>query len=156
MPNYTTTTKLKARFEDDDAVAALTDTLGISGSPDEDVLTEVVHDAEGEIDSYLAVRYLVPVDVASHTVLANRLNSLALDIAVVNLLERGDQVSEAQQRRRDRATAYLEKLSTGELLLPSATTLTTTTTNEPLVAFGTAGDGDNTLRVFTRDTQRGV
>jgi hypothetical protein len=27
MPNYTTTTKLKARFENDEAVAALTDTL---------------------------------------------------------------------------------------------------------------------------------
>lgn len=156
MPNYTTTAQLKARFEDDEAVAALTDTLESSGAPDETVLTEVVNDAEGEIDSYLAVRYLVPVDVASHTVLANRMNSLALDIAVVNLLERGDQVSEAQQRRRDRATAYLEKLSAGELLLPSATTLTTTTTNEPLVAYGTAGDGDSSLRLFSRETQDGV
>lgn len=156
MPNYTTTTKLKARFEDDDAVAALTDTLKQTGAPDETVLAEVVDDAEGEIDSYLAVRYLVPVDVASHAVLANRMNSLALDIAVVNLLERGDQVSEAQQRRRDRATAYLEKLSTGELLLPSAVTLTTTTTNEPLVAFGTAGTGDTSDRLFSRRTQSGV
>jgi phage gp36-like protein len=156
MPNYTTTTKLKARFEDDEAVAALTDTLDQTGAPDETVLAEVINDAEGEIDSYLAPRYLIPVDVASHTVLANRMNSLALDIAVVNLLERGDQVSEAQQRRRDRATTYLEKLSKGELLLPSATTLTTTTTNEPLVAYGTAGDGDDTRRLFSRDTQDGV
>jgi phage gp36-like protein len=156
MPNYTTTAKLKARFEDEEEVAALTDTLAETGAPDETVLAEVIADAEGEIDSYLAVRYLVPVVVSGHTVLANRLNSLALDIAVVNLLERGHQVSEAQQRRRDRATTYLEKLSVGELLLPSATTLTTTTTNEPLIAYGTAGTGDDTNRLFSRTTQDGV
>ena len=156
MPNYTTTTKLKARFEDDEAVAALTDTLDSTGAPDEAVLAEVIADAEGEIDSYLAVRYKVPVSVSSDSVLANRLISLTLDIATVNLLERGDQVSEAQQRRRDRATAYLEKLSTGELLLPSAATLTTTETKEPLVAYGTAGTGDDSDRLFSRATQDGV
>jgi phage gp36-like protein len=156
MPNYTTTTKLKARFENDEAVAALTDTLEETGAPDDTVLTEVVNDAEGVIDSYLAVIYQVPVDVSSDTVLGNRLDSLALDIAANNLLERGDQVSEAKQRRHDRAIEYLEKLSKGELVLPSAATLASTDTRDPTVSYGTAGTSDDSVRLFSRATQDGL
>ncbi len=154
--SYTTNAKLKARFENDEAVAALTDTLEETGAPDEAVLTEVREDADGIVDSYLAVRYQVPITTTGHTVLENRLDSLTLDIAANNLLERGDQVSEAKQRRHDRAIAYLEKVSEGKLDLPVGATLASTDSRDPLIAYGGPGTSSDSKRIFTRDTTEGL
>ena len=91
MGNYASTTELKARFEDDSAVAYLTDTSD-SGVPDEDVLEEVITAAESELNSYLARKYLIPIDTSSDSGLRYNLRSWTLDLAVAKLHGRNNYI----------------------------------------------------------------
>ena len=155
MGNYATTAQLKARFEDDTAVAHLTDSA-TTGSPDDDVLTEVVNHAEGQMDSYFARRFAVPVDVSSDTVLAAMLKSVALDLAVYHLLVRGGVVTEPKLVAHDKALAWLKDVAKGEAVLPSADEPATTTTRENIFAWGTAGETDSSQRKFSRAAQESL
>ncbi len=154
MGNYATTADLEARFENDSAVAHLTDTWE-TGTPDDDVLAEVLNYAEGTIDSHLAQQYLVPVDVSGSAVLAAQLKSVALDIAVRHLITRHGKVPESKEAAYDDALAWLLLISERKLQLPSAAALPSTATRDPLFQYGTAGDSSDSLRKFTRATQRG-
>ncbi len=151
MGNYGVNADLKARFEDDAELAALTDTEE-SGAPDEAVLTEVWDDAEGQVDSYAAVLYLVPLDVAN-TVVAARIKSVTADLAAWALLNRGDVVSDAKQRSYEAAIEWLKRLANGEVRIPSPTTASSTTSRETLSNWGTAGATTDSKRLFTRGTQ---
>lgn len=152
MGNYATIAQLKTRFEDDEALAHVTHNED-AGTADTAVLTEALNNAEGYIDSALAKRYEVPVDVSLDDVVAARLKSIALDIAVHNLVTGTDFESEAKQRAYDDAKEWLKAVAKGEWLLPSATTLATTATDDPLIAYGTAGESDSSKRLFSRATQ---
>lgn len=151
MGNYGANSDLKARFEDDAELAALTDTEE-SGTPDEDVLTEVWNDAEGQVDSYAAVLYLVPLDVTD-AVVAARVKSVTADLAAWALLNRGDVVSDAKQRSYEAAIEWLKMLARGEVRIPSPTTASSTTSRDTLSAWGTAGTTTDSKRLFTRATQ---
>lgn len=153
MGNYATTADLKARFESDRNVAFITDTAE-SGVPDEDVLNEVINHAEGQVDAYCNMRFKVPLDVAGSTSLAAMMRSVTLDIAEYHLLARGRNVSEVTTALHDKAIAWLEKISAGEVMLPSPETEPTTTARTPLIAFGTANTtSDSSRRIMTRETQ---
>lgn len=154
MGNYATTTQLIARFESSEDLAHLTNSED-TGAADTDVLDEVINDAEGQIDSYLAKRYLIPVDVDSDTVLANRMKSLTLDLAVHKLCTHGDMVSEAKQSAHDTTIDYLKELAKGTVLLPSAGALSPTATDEPAARWGTAGAviSGTDQRMFSRASQ---
>lgn len=148
MPNYATTAELTARFEDDATVAHLTDTPG--GSIDTAVLTEVLEGAESEINSYLAKRYLVPVVVSSDTGLAQVLKGKTLDLAQYYLLARGDLVSEAKTALRDNVVQWCKDIAKGVIVLPAASTPTSTASRSPVVDYG-YGDADaDSSRVFNR------
>jgi phage gp36-like protein len=149
--NYGVNADLKARFEGDAELSALTDTEE-SGVPDEDVLTEVWDDAEGQVDSYAAVLYLVPLDV-TNAVVAARVKSVTADLAAWALLNRGDVVPDAKQRSYEAAIEWLKMLAKGEVRVPSPTTASTTTSRAPLSDWGTAGTTTDSKRVFTRATQ---
>jgi len=135
-------------------LAHLTDSVD-DGAASTAVLEEVIDDAEGEINSYLGERYLVPVDVATYTNVAPRLKSLTLDMAVWRLCVRGDLVSEVKRTAHEDAIAYLEKLAEGKLTLPSAVTLPVTGSEGDGAAWGTSGSAvsGTTQRIFDRDTQ---
>jgi len=148
MGNYATNTQLKARFENDAAVAFLTDT-GSTGVPDEDVLTEVIGNAEGLIDSYAAKRYAVPLDVSSDTVLAGMLKSATLDIAVYKLLKRGDLVPQVKRDDYEATLEWLKDLSAGRAVMPAAATPASTSSNDPAPSEGTAATGTASDRVFS-------
>ena len=66
--------------------------------------------ADGEIHSYLAIRYAVPVDPAP-----SRLVAVALDIARYRLYD--DVVPEAVQARYDAATKWLRDIANGRAVL---------------------------------------
>ena len=155
MGNYASTTDLTARFESDADVAHLTDTAD-SGSPDTDVLNEVIDHAEGQVDSYVTRRYLVPVAVADHTGLAAMMKSVTLDLAQFHLYARGHQQSEPTTALHDKAIEWLRDVSKGVVILPSPDTEPATASREPDAAFGTAGTGDDTSRIFSRDTQNAL
>lgn len=151
MGNYGVNADLKARFEGDAELSALTDTEE-SGVPDEDVLTEVWNDAEGQVDSYAAVLYLVPLSVTD-SVVAARVKSVTADLAAWALLNRGDVVSDAKQRSYEAAIEWLKMLAKGEVRIPSPSTASTTTSRAPLSKWGTAGTTTDSNRLFTRATK---
>ena len=160
MGNYHTNADLKARFPDDAAVAQLTgsDTAD-SGTPDEDVLTEVVNGTEGKVESHIAKRYLVPVAVADHTTLAAHMKSLCLDISVYELMKNGGGVvPEAIEKAKDSALEWCVSISKGLAVLPTPDTEASTLSNEPQSGYdiGATGDADKQNRVFTRGTMAGL
>lgn len=152
MGNYASRAELQARFSDDAEVAHLTDSED-TGTPDTAVLDEVIEDAEAEIESYAAMRYEVPLDVGGDTGLAARIKSLTLDLAVAKLHDRSGNVPEPNETARTRALEWLDKLSTGKIVLPSARTEATTVSREPRVTWGTAATGTRSQRLFSRETQ---
>lgn len=155
MGNYASSSDLKARFEDDTEVAYLTNTAA-SGTPDEDVITECINYAEGLIDSHVGMRYAIPVTVSSDAVLAAMLKSAALDLAVYHLRQRGDVMPTTAKDAHDKVMAWLDRISKGEVLLPSAATIASTASREPMVLYGTAGTGDDSNRLFSRATQENI
>jgi len=150
--NYATSAEVKARFDNDAELAALTDNEE-NGVADEAVITEVLDDAEGEVDSYVGVRYKIPYDTTKSAVVKARLKSVTLDLAVWRLLIRGDVISDPKQQSRDMAIEYLKALAVGDVVLPQTDTPETTDSREPLVAYGTAGTSSSSARLFSRSTQ---
>lgn len=89
------------------------------GSADTAVVDEARVAAEGELDSYLAVRHSVPVDVTAHPELVGLLKSAALDLAEYRLRLRRPPVSEDARRRRDQTVEWLRLIGNGTIALPS-------------------------------------
>lgn len=156
MGNYHTNADLKARFPDDAAVAQLTGTTSAeTGVPDEDVLTEIVNGTEGIVDSYINVKWSVPVAVADHTTLAAHMKSMCLDISVYRLMkDGGGVVPTAVKDAYDAAIAWCRDVAAGKVNLPSPDTEASTDSNEPQSVYDIAatGDADKQNRVFTRST----
>lgn len=151
MGNYASTSELEARFDGDAEMASLTDNKD-AGTADTTVLDEVIDDAEGVIDSYAAVRYLVPVDLAD-TRVAARMKSATLDLAVWRLHVRTRSMPEPVQVARDGVLDWLKALSKGEAVLPQPATASTTSARETLADWGTAGTSSISNRLFSRATQ---
>lgn len=147
---------LVARFENDDEVIRLTDGTE-AGAIDYDVVDEVLDDAEGEVNSYLATRVAIPVDTTGETVLAARLKSVVLDIAQYKLISRKGVVSEPKRMLHDNAILWLQNVSTGKAELPTAGPLSGPDTIDPVADWGTGeGSQSTSQRVFTRDAQKYV
>lgn len=153
MGDYATVAQLSARFEDVSALAHLTynEEAGVS---DDDVLTSFIDESEGFINSYLAARYAIPVNVATDTRLANFLRGLTLDLAEFNLLSGSDQVSEAKTKKYDRVIEWLIKFAEGKVQLPADSPPATTVSRGARMAWG-SGDAEvdvegATTRQFTR------
>lgn len=151
MGNYGVNADLEARFEGPAELAALTDNEE-NGIADQAVLTEVWNDAEGQVDSYAGMLYLVPLDVTD-TVVAARIKSVTADVAAWALLNRGDVVSEAKQRSYEAAIKWLEKLAKGEVQVPQPTTPASTGSRDTVSDWGTAGTTTASKRLFSRATQ---
>jgi len=100
----------------------LTDDVG-SGTADEAKVTEARVAAEGEVNSYLARRYAVPVDVANHPEVAGLLRSVTVDLAEVRLRLRKPPMHADFVRRRADAIAWLERVASGTVRLPSVAEL---------------------------------
>lgn len=159
MGNYATAADLLERFESDEHLAHLTDTADTTGASDSDRVDEAINHAEGEMNSYIGMRYLVPVAVATigDAVLTAMLKSVCLDLAVFNLVKRpGIEVEDTVQRWHDGQIAWLEKLAKGQVVLPATATPASTSSRDPVAAYGTAGTGDDSQRVFSRRTHAGI
>jgi phage gp36-like protein len=89
------------------------------GVADAAVVDEVRMAAEGELNSYLAVRHSVPVDVVVHSELAGLLKSAALDLAEYRLRLRRPPLPEDARRRRDQTVDWLRLIAVGTVALPS-------------------------------------
>lgn len=90
------------------------------GNADAGVVAEARLGAEGEVDSYLARRFAVPIDLNVHPELANLLKSVTLDLAAYRLRLRRPPVGDAAVRRYQDSVNWLRGVAEGSVELPSA------------------------------------
>lgn len=101
------------------AYIQLTDDAG-TGSADEDRVDEARLGAEGEANSYLAMRYRVPLDVSAEPEVEAALRTFVLDLVSYRLHSRRPPVPEDVVRRREEAVTWLGHVATGIVQLPAA------------------------------------
>jgi phage gp36-like protein len=104
------------------------------GQADTGVVDEVRLGAEGEVNSYLARRYAVPIDLTTHADLAGLLASVTLDLAEYRLRVRRPPVPQETLGRRSQAVDWLTRVAGGALDLPAAAPVAANTTRGTLGA----------------------
>ena len=97
----------------------LTDDDG-DGNADVGVVDEARLGAEGEVNSYLAKRFQVPIDVDTHAEVSDVLASVTLDLVEYRLRGRRPPISDAARRKRNEAIDWLTKVAAGVIDLPSS------------------------------------
>ena len=126
----------------------LTDDDG-NGTADAAVVDEARLAAEGEVNSYLARRFAVPVDVTTHADLAAVLKSVTLDAVEYRLRVRRPPVSSDGTRRYLQAIEWLEGVAQGIISLPAQSELA------PNPAQGPSAQTTGEERLPSRDELRG-
>lgn len=125
----------------------LTDDAG-SGVADAAKVDEARAAAEAEVDSYLARRVRVPIDLTRHPELGGLLGGLVLDLAAYRLHSRRPPVPADVVRRRTEAIAWLERAARGDVVLPATTPV------DPNDTTGIAGTAVGAARELSRETMR--
>jgi phage gp36-like protein len=146
--NYITNNDIEDRIGTS-AYVQLTDDAG-TGSADVGRVDEARLGAEGEVDSYLARRYRVPIDLVTYAELGGLLRSVTLDLASYRLYSRRPPIPADVVDRRAAAVGWLRAVAEGRVELPSATTVS----QNP--ATGVAGKAIGETRVLNRDDLRDV
>lgn len=90
-----------------------------NGTADTGVIDEARLGAEAEVNSYLAARYAVPINLTVHPELVDMLASLTLDLAEDRLRSRRPPVSADFVRRFTESREWLRRLADGTVELPS-------------------------------------
>ena len=104
-------------------LAAQLTTEDSSTTPDQDLITTARSYAEGEIDGYLGRRYKIPVDVSRDARTAALLRGHTITITVYRLHTGRPSVPERVTKDYESAIAWLEKVATGDVVLPAAVEL---------------------------------
>lgn len=140
---YTTNNEIELRLGTARYIQ-LTDDAG-TGSANEAVVDEARLGAEGEVDSYLAQRYAVPIDLAQHPQVAAVLKSLTLDLVEHRLYGRRPPIPSDILAKRDAALIHLQRVARGEAMLPAAGEIE----SNPASGIRAAAIGDE--RILSRD-----
>ncbi|MBU2527669.1 MAG: DUF1320 domain-containing protein [Bacteroidetes bacterium] len=112
---YSTLAELKlAKWEQ--ILIQLTASTAAPTVVDETVVTAAIVDADAVIDSYLCLRYTVPL-----TTVPKVINRLSMDIAIYFLYMRGDGAPEAVENKYNDAVKLLDKMASGKVGLGEAT-----------------------------------
>lgn len=121
------------------------------GLPDEDAVTRAIDAAQGEIDTYLAARYALPL----HEV-PSFLRQLTVDIALYRLALAADVATTEHRTRYEDALSHLKKIGEGKASLAFTTPAPAPDPEasvydrpQPIVQGGPA-------KIFTRDQMRGL
>lgn len=156
MGDYATAAQLKARFDSDAAVAHLTHDEE-SGTPNDDILNEIIDHAEGEINTAIGTHNEIPVKVADHASLAAFMKQLTIDVASHALYREQHSITPDVQARYDAAQIWLDKFVEGVRVLPSPDTEPATTSREPGADWGTSNSDDsNSNRIFDRESMGAI
>jgi phage gp36-like protein len=140
---YITNTDIERRLGSA-AYVQLTDDDG-DGSADVGVVDEARLAAEGAVNSFLAKRYSVPVNLVAHSELADLLASVTLDLAEYRLRARRPPIPESAERLHNQAMGWLMEVAEGTIDLPAATPVASNVTR------GTIAAVTGEARLLTRD-----
>jgi phage gp36-like protein len=109
--------------------------------PDSLIIADAICKAEAEIDSYLGVRYVVPLADPPAQVKA-----LAVDLALYRLFSRRSIAPPVRQDKYEAAVAFLKQVAAGQLVIMGPA-------GEPPTVAKTVMDCTSAIRVFSRNTQ---
>ena len=109
--------------------------------PDSLIIIDAISKAEAEIDSYLGVKYVVPLSAPP-----DRVKALAVDLAIYHLYSRRSIVPPVWQQRHDAAVAFLNQVVAGQMVIVGPQGELPTVAKE-------VTDSTSAIRAFTRDTQ---
>ena len=144
---YITNADIEQRLGSD-AYVQLTDDDG-DGEADVGVVDEARLAAEGEVDSYLARRYQVPINLALHPELSGLLKSITLDLVELRLRSRRPPVSDEARNRAQRTVDWLGSVAEGRTDLPSSSMPPSSTSH------GTHATTSGETRVLSHDELSG-
>jgi len=129
--SYVTNTQIETRLGTA-AYVQLTDDDG-DQQADAAVVDEARLGAEGEVESYLARRYAVPIDLTQHPEVGDVLASIVLDLVELRLRSRRPPIPEVTLKRHADALQWLRDVADGLVELPSVTPLAGSALHGPSV-----------------------
>jgi phage gp36-like protein len=141
--SYATNTDVEQRMGPA-AYIQLTDDAGTGGA-EEAKVTQARLAAEAEINSYLAVRYRVPVDVSGEAEVGALLRDMTVDLAAFRLHARRPPVASDLAARHEAVVEWLRRIAQGSAALPAASELPAST------AAGAEVFVSGMTRVWSRD-----
>jgi len=109
--------------------------------PDSLIIIDAISKAGAEIDSYLGVKYVVPMATPP-----DRVKALAVDLAIYQLYSRRSIVPPVWQQRHDAAVAFLKQVVAGQMVIVGPQGEMPTVAKE-------VTDATSAIRAFTRHTQ---
>ena len=109
--------------------------------PDSLIIIDAISKAAAEIDSYLGVKYVVPLATPP-----DQVKALAVDLAIYHLYSRRSIVPPVWQQRYDAAVAFLKQVVAGQMVIVGPQGELPTVAKE-------VTDATSAIRAFTRDTQ---
>ena len=112
-------------------------------TPDSEVVDEVIHRADAEIDAYLGMRYTLPLSP-----LPDQVKGLSIDMALYHLYSRRSVVPTVRRQKYEAAVAFLKLVAAGESVLEN--TGDSTSAGDQVVV---GSEFSSATRVFTRDSQ---
>jgi phage gp36-like protein len=119
----------------------LTDLTVESGEvPDSLIVSDAIGKADAEIDSYLGVKYVVPVSPTPEQVKA-----LSVDLAIYHLFSRRSIIPPVRQQKYEAAVAFLKQVAAGQAVIIGPGGESATMAHE-------VADATSAVRCFTRDT----
>lgn len=104
------------------AFVQLTDDAG-TGSADLEVVAEARDGAVGEVNSYLARRFRVPIDVGLHVELGSILATVTLDVVAHRMHSRRPPIPPEVAARYALTVGWLAKVAAGDVALPAESML---------------------------------
>ncbi len=105
--SYATLADLEERYTAD-LIVTIADNNG-DGQPDEQVVSRALVDADGIINSYLSVRYSLPLTQVPQVIIA-----AAVDIAVYRMAMTADRLTTEMRVRFEDAMTWLKHISEGK------------------------------------------
>lgn len=109
------------------------------GEPDSVIIADAISKADGEIDSYLGVRYVVPVVPTP-----DQVKALAVDVAIYHLYSRRNLVPPVRQDKYQAAVAFLQQVAAGKAVIMGPA-------GEPATVAKEVADATSAVRCFTRN-----
>ena len=112
-------------------------------TPDSQVVAEAIQRADAEIDSYLGLRYGLPL-----TPVPDQVKGLSMDMALYHLYSRRSVAPAVRQQKYEAAVSFLKLVAAEEAVLEQNTSPTSPGTQAQV-----GSEFSSATRIFSRDTQ---